>query len=218
MMLVETPTVDQRRRPSSLSRSSRASRPRCRLRRQDAHLVVDQPHIARARGIGRDSALRSAVIERVHRPLPSATVISVSPPTSTLMVASDTRDELAARVAAPLIDDAETLQPEIFRHLPSARRASSSKLRFGAVIGIAQEFALLHLFQQARRCAGRWPRRRCRPRAGATGDWSGRPGRRPGCGADCRPFPAAHARRCAGPSATAETCSPPLWAKAEAPT
>src|SRR6516164_1522864 len=55
---------------------------------QDADLEIDQPHILQRRVEG-SSALRSAVSSAFTGPLPVATVISRSSPTSTVMVASD---------------------------------------------------------------------------------------------------------------------------------
>ena len=90
MMLGETPTVDQRRpSASALSIITRVTAAGAVLRRQDAHLEVDEPHVLEL-GIDRDQRLAQRGVERVHRAVALGHFHDrACRATSTLTVASD---------------------------------------------------------------------------------------------------------------------------------
>ena len=188
--------VGARRRPSTRSRRLVAGldhharhRAGAGLRRQDADLVVGEPDVFELGESRRSAPCAAPSSSALTGPLLSATSMNACSPTVALDGRLRHGDELALGVPAPLVHDAEALQPEIFRH--AAERAPRQQLeaRLGAVIGIALRTRAPSPRRAARRASDAWRRSRCRSRAAAPGCSSARPDRRRRCGADCRPAP-----------------------------
>src|SRR6266849_6515270 len=119
----------------------------CILRRQDAHLVIGEADLLELRE-GRDERVPQRAVEGVHR------AVALGHRHQGLAADIDLdgrlrqRDEVAARVPASLVDDAEALQPEEFRHALQRAARQQLEARLGAVIGIALELALLYFFEE----------------------------------------------------------------------
>ena len=219
MMLGETPTV----RPAlalavgALDHHAR-DRAGAGVGRQDADLVVDQPHVRQLRDRPASSALRSAVSSAFTGPLPSATVISCSPPTSSVIVASDSVDQLAARIPAPLVHDAEALTAEVIGHAAAARGAPAARSWPRRRHRRSRRTRATSPSRPAPRPWDRRRRPRGRSRGSAPGCWRGRTGRRRRCGGGCRPASDRYARRCADPSRPPRHAGRPCGRRRESPT
>ena len=82
------------------------------LRRQDAHLVVDQPHVVELRIDAASAPCAARCRARSTGPLPSATVMVALAVHLELHRRLGFGHQLAARVPAPLVHDAEARQLE----------------------------------------------------------------------------------------------------------
>ena len=198
-MFGDTPTVNQRLpAPSRLSIRTRvtASVPP----REDAHLVIDEVEVLDEALIAAE-ILAQRLVERIHR--------AVALPDRHHRLAVDAHldgrlrhgDEIADRVVTPLDHDAERIRPRRIAARCRACAARAARRRLRPPRRRSLRLALLHLVEQARDAWIVLRRRRCRCAPARRGCSSGRPGPKPESCAGCRPLPAAHARRCAGPSA-----------------
>ena len=150
-MLGETPTVDQRvPLPSALSIITRVTA--SRAAGEDAHFVIDEAQVLQDAGIFAEVFAQRAV-ERVDRAVADGDVVERLVAHFHFHHGFGDRDPFAQRIVAALDHDAETFHVEIVRHLSQRAPRQQFERRFGAVIGVAQEFALLHVFQQTRQAA-----------------------------------------------------------------
>ena len=168
------------------------------LGRQDAHLVVGKVHVLERR-VGRGQRLTECCVEGVHR----AVALGDDHPRRAADLDLDRRlgqrDQLVPGVEPALVDDPEADQAEVVRHLAERAPRQELEARVGALVGVAARLALLDRPRAAPGSGPRPPRPRGRSRRAASSGSRGRPGRRPRCGADCRPPRARCARSCSGP-------------------
>ena len=150
MMFAETPTVDQvSPAPSALSIITRGHRAGRLVGRQDAHLVIDQPPILE---VGRVFAevLAQRRVERIDRTAALGHRHQMLVADSDLDGCLRQRDQLADRVEAPFDGHPVAVDAEVFGHLAERAPRHQLEARLGAVVGVAVEFALLDLLDEAR--------------------------------------------------------------------
>ena len=127
-MLAETPTVVQRS-PLAVGAFDHDARHRlgAGMRGEDTHLVVDQSHIGERRDSSAAVPCAARVSSAFTGPLPVATVINCSPPTSTVIVASDSVTSSPRAFQRRSSMTRKRVELEILRHAGPARAAPGAR-------------------------------------------------------------------------------------------